>query len=48
LTWSGAKSARNVGSGMRRYGDGLFGVGLAELDRRMKVDVILRHGTYVI
>jgi hypothetical protein len=31
LTWSGAKSARKVGKGMRRYGDGLFGGVLEEL-----------------
>jgi hypothetical protein len=34
-TCRGAKSARKVEIGMRRYGDGLFGVGLEELALRM-------------
>jgi hypothetical protein len=37
LTCRGAKSARKVGRGIRRYGDGRFGVVLDE-DRRVRKD----------
>jgi hypothetical protein len=38
LTCSGAKSARKVGRGIRRYGDGLFGVVVDE-DWRVRIDI---------
>lgn len=38
LTCKGAKSARKVGRGIRRYGDGLFGVELDD-DRRVRIGI---------